>query len=139
MSKISISFFFEDVKFKIDKTKIVPWIESTAKAENKKLKSINYIFGSDKFLHGINVQALNHDTLTDVITFSYGEEEVIEGEVYISLDRVKDNAKTFNKEPYNELLRVIIHGVLHLCGYNDKSEEEEKMMRQKEDFYLARY
>ena len=138
MSKISISFFFEDVKFKIDKARIIPWIEATVKAENKKLNSINYIFGSDKFLHGINVQALNHDTLTDVITFSYGEED-IEGEVYISLERVLDNAKIFNKEPYNELLRVIIHGVLHLCGYNDKSEGEEKIMRQKEDFYLARY
>jgi len=138
MSKFSVSFFFEDVKTKIDKKRIISLIDTTVRSENKKLKSINYIFGSDKFLYDINIQALNHDTLTDVITFSYGDEE-IEGEVYISLDRVQDNAKTFNKEPYNELLRVIIHGVLHLCGYNDKSEGEEKIMRQKEDFYLAKY
>lgn len=138
MSKFSVSFFFEDVKTKIDKKRIISLINTTVRSENKKLKSINYIFGSDKFLYDINIQALNHDTLTDVITFSYGDEE-IEGEVYISLDRVQDNAKTFNKESYNELLRVIIHGVLHLCGYNDKSEGEEKIMRQKEDFYLAKY
>ena len=139
MSKSSVSFFFEDVNFKIDKKKIVSLIETTVRMEKKKLYSLNYIFCSDKFLHKINLEALNHDTLTDVITFNYGDAENIEGEIYISLDRVKENAKIFNKEIYNELLRVIIHGALHLCGYNDISDEDEKLMRQKEDFYLEKY
>lgn len=104
-------------------------------AERKTLLSLNYIFCSDKFLHAINVKALDHDTLTDVITFSYDDEK-IEGEVYISLDRVQENAQIFGKNFDDELLRVIIHGALHLCGYQDKTEAQQKTMRAKEDFYL---
>lgn len=139
-NKTLISFFFEDVKkFSIDKKKIISVINKIAIGEKKEINSLTYIFCSDKFLHTINVQALQHDTLTDVITFSYGDDKAIEGEIYISVDRVKDNAKIFQKEEYNELLRVIIHGILHLCGYGDKTEEEEKIMRAKEDFYLNLY
>ncbi|MDR2401976.1 MAG: rRNA maturation RNase YbeY [Cytophagales bacterium] len=136
MPKGSISFFFEDIEFKIYKKKIISLLETTLRYEKKKLKSINYIFCSDKFLHQINLKFLNHDTLTDVITFKYGDDNYIDGEIYISLDRVKENGKIFNEEIYDELLRVIIHGALHLCGYNDVGEEEKKIMRQKEDFYL---
>lgn len=139
MSETSVSFFFEDIKCCLDKKKISSWLEKTVKNENKNLISVNYIFCSDKFLHNINVKSLEHDTLTDVITFHYGENDEIEGEIYISLDRVKDNAKTFNKDFENELLRVIVHGMLHLCGYNDVSDEEEANMRKKEDFYLSKY
>lgn len=139
MSKNLISFFFEDVKHNIDKSKISTWLTKTVKNENKKLINVNYIFCSDKFLYDINVKSLNHDTLTDVITFYFGQDNDIEGEIYISLDRVKDNAKIFGKDLDDELLRVIVHGMLHLCGYNDKTPKEEVNMRQKEDFYLDLY
>ena len=134
--KSSISFFFEDVHCSLDKKKISSLVKNLFARENKTLLSLNYIFCSDKFLHAINVKALDHDTLTDVITFSYDDEK-IEGEVYISVDRVKENAQIFGKEFANELLRVIIHGALHLCGYQDKSEAEQQIMRAKEDFYLG--
>ena len=94
-------------------------------------------FCSDDFLLEINQQFLDHDTLTDIVTFDYTEGTILNGEIYISTDRVGDNAKDFNVTFETELLRVIIHGLLHMCGYGDKTEEEKLQMRSKEDEYLA--
>ena len=105
--------------------------------QNFKLSEINYIFSSDEYLHKINLQYLDHDTYTDIITFDNSEEEkLIEGDIFVSIDRVKENARDFNSPFEQELRRVLVHGVLHLCGYFDKSVEDEKLMRMKEEFYL---
>jgi len=109
------------------------WVMAVILSENKLLGELEYVFCSDSFLHKINVDYLNHDTLTDIITFDYTEGDVIAGEIYISTDRVKENAESLNLDFMDELDRVVIHGVLHLCGYGDKTREEEKEMRLKED------
>ncbi|MCI5057481.1 MAG: rRNA maturation RNase YbeY [Flavobacteriales bacterium] len=97
---------------------------------------MNIIFTSDQKLIEINRQFLNHDFFTDVITFDYNEEDIINGEIYISLDRVQENAKQLQTDPTLELYRIIIHGFLHLCGYQDKTSEEKETMTQKEDYYI---
>jgi rRNA maturation RNase YbeY len=108
--------------------------------EGEKLSSLSYIFTSDNRLHEINKQYLKHDFYTDIISFALSEPgQGITGEIYISLDRVRDNAKTLGFSTLVELHRVIFHGALHLCGYKDKSRKEVLIMREKEDFYLARY
>jgi rRNA maturation RNase YbeY len=94
---------------------------------------INYIFCNDDYLHEINVKYLNHDTLTDIISFDYTEGRIISGDIFLSVERVKDNALDFDVSFNLELLRVMVHGVLHYCGYEDKSEEDEKLMRVKEN------
>lgn len=105
--------------------------------ENTPLERIRYVFCSDNYLLDINRQHLNHDYLTDIITFPLsGKNEAIEAEVYISVDRVKDNAKQFNVPFTQEILRVVFHGALHLCGFKDKTKKEQKEMRDKEDYYL---
>lgn len=114
----------------------VAWIESVVKKERKILGDLQYVFCSDEFLHGINIQYLNHDTLTDIITFDYTSGDVVSGEVYISIERVKENAESLGNSFEDELDRVIIHGVLHLCGYLDKTAEQKKVMRGKEDACL---
>ncbi|SFQ12503.1 rRNA maturation RNase YbeY [Parafilimonas terrae] len=104
------------------------------------LDQLSYIFCSDAYLLQINKQFLNHDTLTDVITFPFSEEgEPVYGEVYLSVDRIKENAKTFEVEYQNELLRVMVHGALHLCGYTDKTKPQKAQMREKEDYYLKQF
>ena len=122
-----------------DESKINSWLESCTNNESFKLGELNYIFCSDEYLHKLNVEFLNHDTLTDIISFDYTVGKILQGDVFISIDRVKDNAKEFNVEFHAELLRVMIHGVLHFCGYNDKSEDDSKIMRAKEDFYISKY
>ena len=112
------------------------WITDLITEENCKLGEINYIFCTDKYLHKINVDYLNHDTLTDIISFDYSVGKELHGDVFISVDRVKDNATDLELNFNDELHRVMIHGVLHYCGYKDKSDEEKKIMRAKEDFYL---
>ncbi|MDE3234350.1 MAG: rRNA maturation RNase YbeY [Bacteroidota bacterium] len=122
-----------------NKTKIKEFIEQLFKKEKKQLSSLHYIFCSDPYLLEINKQFLNHDYYTDIITFDLSEDAVkkgIEGEVYISLDRIKDNAKQENASYTEEALRVIFHGALHLCGYKDKKKSEIEVMRQKEEYYL---
>lgn len=109
------------------------WIEKIIASEEKELGELNYIFCDDNYLHQINVQYLDHDTLTDIITFDYTEEQIISGDIFISVERVADNAKDFNVDFQTELLRVMAHGVLHLCGYKDKSDAESKQMRSKEE------
>ena len=108
--------------------------------EGQKLASLSYVFTSDNRLHEINKQFLKHDFYTDIISFDLSEPgQGITGEIYISLDRVRDNAKNLGFSTVDELHRVIFHGALHLCGFKDKSRKEALIMREKEDFYLARY
>jgi len=108
--------------------------------ENTELDKITYIFCSDEYLLEINKKYLDHNTLTDVITFPLSEEDQpVYGEVYLSTDRIKENAKTFKVEYQNELLRVMIHGALHLCGYTDKTKASKTQMREREDYYLNKF
>lgn len=134
-----IRFFFPYKKTILkESNKLKQFIVQLFKKEKTSLQSIQYIFCSDDELLEINRQYLNHDYYTDIITFNLGEAAVI-GEVYISIDRVKDNAATYKTSFKRELHRVIFHGALHLCGYKDKLNAEEKIMRAKEDRYLQEY
>jgi probable rRNA maturation factor len=133
-----IHYHNEDHSYKIsDKLKIRNWVKKIVELENKTLGTINYIFVSDEYLLKLNNESLNHDYYTDIITFDYTEKSIISGDLFISIDRVIDNAKQLNVLFIDELHRVMIHGVLHLCGYGDKSTKEEKIMRSKEDFSLT--
>src|ERR1700743_2652205 len=134
----AINFFEEDIHFKLkDKTKVKDWVKATITAEGYKLQELNYIFCSDEYLLSINQQYLDHDTYTDIITFDNSEKDkVIVGDIFISIDRIRENALKFNITEADELHRVIIHGALHLLGYKDKSAADKKKMTQKEDFYL---
>jgi rRNA maturation RNase YbeY len=128
-----IYYHAEDVKINIkNKLKTRQWINSTITSEGKTLGDINYIFCSDEYLLKVNQDALDHDYYTDIITFDYCEANIISGDLFISIDRVKDNAEQLKETFEREISRVMIHGVLHLCGYGDKSEAEEKLMRKKE-------
>lgn len=135
----SINFFSQTAPFKIPfPRKTSAWIKAVIKKEKQSLKELNFIFCSDAELHQINLEYLNHDDFTDIITFDNSDEKgVIEGDIYISIDRVRENASSYKKEFSNELNRVIIHGVLHLLGYKDKTAAAKKVMRSKEDSYLA--
>lgn len=131
---IPVNFFNEDISFVLtDEFAITQWIKRVVVLEDKTLQNINIIFCSDTYLHQLNIQYLNHNTLTDVITFPYNTPPIIEGDIFISIDRVKENALSFSSSATQELYRVIIHGVLHLCGYGDKTEEEKIKMTQKEN------
>lgn len=134
----SISFDSEDVSFELEKPNVVQdWIQQTIIKEGKLVGEISYIFCSDEYLHKINLDHLQHDTLTDIITFNYCEEGLINSDIFISVDRVRDNAELFKTSFENELSRVMIHGILHLVGYDDKRDEDKVLMRSKEDFYLT--
>ncbi len=109
------------------------WIARIIESEEYLVGEINYIFCDDEYLHTINVQFLNHDTLTDIISFDYTEGKVISGDIFISTERVHDNAIDFNVSFNEELKRVMVHGVLHYCGYKDKSDSDVQIMRQKEE------
>lgn len=113
------------------------WLKSIAVAEGYKLGDINYIFCDDEYLLGINQQYLQHDTYTDIITFDYVEGRYLSGDIYISIDRVRENAHIFNVSFGEELLRVLSHGLLHLCGYKDKSDDEAALMRKKEAWAMS--
>jgi probable rRNA maturation factor len=115
------------------------FIEQLFKKEKRALRGLQYIFCSDSYLLSINKQFLNHDFYTDIITFDLSEGEEISAEVYISLDRVKENASFLKLAFKQELHRVMFHGVLHLCGYKDKSAKDLKLIRQKEDYYLRKF
>lgn len=134
----SISFNSENISFKLDNPKeVTEWIINAIKKEGCETGEISYIFCSDEYLYKINLEYLNHDTYTDIITFNYCEEKQINSDIFISIDRIRENAETYNVTFLSELNRVIIHGILHLLGYNDKTELEQKEMRAKEDFYLS--
>jgi probable rRNA maturation factor len=135
-----ISFSSEDIAFEPQHTdKITPWIEHTIEKHACNLSFINFIFCSDDYLHQLNVSYLDHDTLTDIITFPYTTPPQIEGDVFISIERVRDNAATYKVSFEEELFRVIIHGVLHLCGFKDKTPAEKEEMDQKENEALEHY
>ena len=108
------------------------WIDAVIESEGKEPGEINYIFCDDEYLHNINMQYLNHDTLTDIISFDYCIGDLISGDIFISIERVQDNAKDYEVSFNEELLRVLAHGVLHYCGYKDKTEDEALLMRTKE-------
>lgn len=130
-------FFNESISFRLrDVRKRRAWLLKVIAAEEKIPGDINYIFCNDEFLHKLNVQYLAHDTLTDVITFDYCEYPLVSGDIFISIVRVKENAKIFHRLFSEELNRVMVHGLLHLCGYMDKRKAQIKTMRQKEDHYL---
>ncbi len=116
-----------------DEAIVTNWINNVVNSEDKELGEISYIFCDDAYLLEINQQYLNHDTLTDIISFDYTEGNIISGDIFISIERVIDNAKDLNITFDEELKRVMIHGVLHYCGYKDKSSSDEKLMRSKED------
>jgi probable rRNA maturation factor len=134
----AIQFFEEDIAYKLkNKTAVRQWINETVQAEGFKLKELNYIFCSDDYLLQINQQYLDHDTYTDIVTFDNSEKDkVIVGDIFISIERIRENALKFNITETDELHRVIIHGALHLLGYKDKSASDKQKMTLKEDFYL---
>lgn len=119
------------------KKKLAEWIKTCVSKESRKTGEISYIFTDDAYLLDVNRTYLNHDTLTDVITFDYGEDDTVSGDIFISIDRVRENAELYGDNFENELNRVMIHGVLHLCGYEDKSPETKAQMTDKEDYCLS--
>ena len=128
-----ISFNYES-DFSLEQEEVyASWIETIVESENKILGEISYIFCDDEYLHSINMQYLNHDTLTDIISFDYTEGDIISGDIFVSIERVEDNAKDFNAPFDEELKRVLAHGVLHYCGYKDKSDQDALLMRTKEE------
>jgi rRNA maturation RNase YbeY len=136
-----VTFHWQDRRFAFKQTKkLKSFIESIFETEGKHLDCLSYIFCSDKFLLNINKQYLQHDDYTDIITFDLSEtkKEII-GEIYISVDRVKENAAKFETSQAQEMNRVLFHGALHLCGYRDKKTTEIKQIRSKEDYYLTHF
>lgn len=133
-----IRFFTEDIKFDFaQKLLCKKWLRLVAEAESRKIGDINVIFCSDTYLLEINQKFLQHDYYTDIITFDYCEADVLSGDLFISIDSVQDNASHFSACFEDELNRVIVHGVLHLIGYDDLCDDDVAMMRSKEDFYLC--
>jgi rRNA maturation RNase YbeY len=129
-----ISFQNQSISFRLkDKTRLKAWIKTVTEKEKHRLGDINYIFCSDDELLEINIQHLNHNTYTDIITFDYTEGDKISSDIFISIDRVEENAKKFKVSFEEELHRVMIHGILHLCGYKDKSKADAELMRKKEN------
>lgn len=134
-----ISFNYE-TEFKLeDETQFQSWISNVIKEENCNEGELNYIFCDDEYLHKINVEYLNHDTLTDIISFDYTVGKELHGDIFISIERVADNAKDFEVTFKKELQRVMIHGILHYCGYKDKTEDEKQEMRSKEELYMSKF
>lgn len=138
-NNLPISFYAEDVAFTLpDQEKIKQWIAQVIDEHKYALEELSYIFCSDEYLYQINVEYLDHDTYTDIITFNNSDiPDTIEGDIFISLDRVRDNATEMRIPFEEELHRVLIHGVLHLLGFNDHTSEEEALMREKEDMCIS--
>ena len=128
-----ISFNYESDFILEQEPVYASWIETIVLSENKTLGEISYIFCDDAYLHNINMQYLNHDTLTDIISFDYTEGDVLSGDIFVSIERVKDNAIDFKVAFEEELMRVLAHGVLHYCGYKDKTDTDAALMRAKEN------
>jgi len=126
--------FYSENEFILEETnKHAKWIEAVIASENMKLEEINYIFCDDEYMLKLNVEFLNHDTYTDIITFNNNVGRILQGDIFISTERVKENAETFGVIFEEELRRVLSHGILHLCGYNDKTETDSLIMRDKEE------
>jgi len=134
-----IKFFNEDTKFQLkNRILLKKWINDVILSELKLTGEINYIFTSDKYLLSINKEYLSHHYYTDIVTFNYCEDDTISGDVYISIDTIKNNSSRFNVTFIEELHRVMIHGILHLIDYDDQNDEEKAIMREKENYYLDR-
>jgi len=134
---MSVTYFNEDVAFpKLKRRSTTNWIKETIHLEEKSIGDISFIFCSDDYLLEVNKKYLTHDYYTDIITFDYVENDLISGDIFISIDRVKENAKLFSTSVENELNRVLIHGVLHLLGYKDKIKKDKTLMTFKENYYL---
>lgn len=132
-----IQFFFEKVENIALGDNTTDWLKNIIITEQKKVGKITYVFCTDEALLKVNKEFLQHDYYTDVITFDYVKGKTISADIFVSLPRISENAETLNKSFNIELHRVLAHGILHLCGYNDKTDEEIQQMRQKEDFYLS--
>jgi rRNA maturation RNase YbeY len=135
-----IQFCSEDITFSLkEKLKHKAWLNEVAKQEGKKILELSYVFCSDEYLLQINQEYLNHDTLTDIVTFDNSEDpKKIEGDIFISIDRVIENGEKLGTSE-TELERVMVHGLLHLLGYKDKKKEDKEVMTAKEDFYIKQY
>ena len=135
---IMIRYYSEDINFEF-KGKLLNnrWIKFVAESEVRREGDINIIFCSDNYILDVNMKYLQHDYFTDIITFDYCEDDILSGDLFISIDSVRDNASFYGTEFTEELNRVIVHGVLHLIGYDDHSDSEKKIMRSKEDYYLS--
>ena len=135
----TISFHYE-TDFLLENTEsYIRWIKNVISEENKELGEVNYIFCDDKYLLGKNIKYLDHNTLTDIITFNYCEGEVISSDIMISIERIMENSSIFENSFSEELNRVMIHGILHLIGYNDKTDGEKEIIRKKEDYYVNKF
>ena len=133
-----ILYYYEDVDFVFkNKTLNNRWLRLVAESEIKRIGDISIIFCSDNYILDINQRYLQHDYFTDIITFDYCEGDKLSGDLFISIDSVKENAMEYGSEFSDELNRVIVHGILHLIGYDDHTEEDVKVMRSKEDYYLS--
>ena len=133
-----VSFFTEDIKFNFKEKRLTSrWLKLVAESEIRRLGDISIIFCSDNYILDVNMKYLQHDYFTDIITFDYCEGEKISGDLFISIDSVRENAAFYHTEFEDELNRVIVHGVLHLIGYDDHSEEDIAVMRSKENYYLS--
>ena len=138
--KENIYFINNDITFTLrNKKKLREWIDSAVHEENKYPGTLTYIFCNDDYLLSINEKYLKSSYLTDIITFDYTEDKIISGDMLISITRVKENAKIFKTTFQKELMRVMIHGILHLCGFNDKTAKEKESMKAKEDYHLNKY
>ncbi|MDQ3051532.1 MAG: rRNA maturation RNase YbeY [Bacteroidota bacterium] len=139
MPEAPINFFSEDVSYLLkNKIRLRFWLEKCAFAEKKKIGTLNYVFCSDLYLKKINKRFLDHNYFTDIITFPDSEpaKNRVGGDIFISIDRVKENSLAYNATFSKELHRVMVHGLLHLCGYEDKTDQQQKKMRKMEDYYL---
>ena len=135
-----ISFTTIEFKFSLkEKLKVRNWVNSILQGEGKRLGDIVFVFCSDDYLTSLNEKFLNHDTLTDIITFDYSEKDKLSGDICISIERVRENSVNFNTSFDEELGRVMAHGILHLAGYKDKRPNDQVLMRHKEDQYLSAY
>ena len=135
---MSVTFHSEQTNYSISNTdQVIDWLTSVCSKEGKNLSELSYIFCSDEYLLNMNREFLQHDYYTDVITFDYCEGNDVSGDVFISSDRVLDNANSLGVSTKDEMLRVLVHGLLHLLGYQDKSEAEKTIMTEKEDYYLS--
>ncbi len=132
-----VRFFFEN-KFTLKNRRAIKlWLDQVAKNEKKSIEGVNYIFCDDNYLLEKNIKYLKHNTLTDIISFDYSQGNALLGDVFISTERVAENAVTLGVEQIKELHRVMVHGLLHYCGYKDKTLKEKELMRMKEDYYLS--
>lgn len=135
-----INFYNQNIPYTLkNKNRVRTWITRCAANERKKIGEITYMFGDDNYILETNRKYLNHDYLTDIITFDYSSDDMLCGDIAISIERVRENAKKYGVSIEKELLRVLIHGILHLCGYKDKSPKEEAAMRGKEDECIRKY